>query len=184
MQDRLTKERRSWDVGRIQGKRIMLEKEAGGHTIHCPNTEHGSSCVDLASTCGKSIARRIRRTSCRSFLRASSCCQTRRTFHPLSRSVLVTKRSRALFAASFFSQNLRFVAGTVPCFGHPCQKHPSTNTASRAPGNRKSGFPKRLGWRRQPLRVHRRKNAARATSVRLLPRPRTRDMSLDRFALV
>lgn len=43
----------------------------------------------------------------------------------------------------FFAQNSAFFLGITRCSGQPCQKHPSTNTASRAPGKIKSGRPGR-----------------------------------------
>jgi hypothetical protein len=44
-----------------------------------------------------------------------------------------------LFPASFFFQNARLFAGLVACLGQPCQKQPSTNSASRTCLNTKSG---------------------------------------------
>jgi len=52
----------------------------------------------------------------------------------------LTSRSRALLAAIFFRQNAALPRGLMKCLGHPCQKHPSTNTASFNLGNTKSGF--------------------------------------------
>jgi hypothetical protein len=68
-------------------------------------------------------------------------------------------RSRALLAVSFFFQKARPVRRNLPfgegglalielfrshfagfeCFGQPCQKQPSTNTATRSLGKMKSG---------------------------------------------
>jgi hypothetical protein len=42
------------------------------------------------------------------------------------------------------AQKRRFVRGMCPHAGQPCQKQPSTNTASLEAGNKKSGFPRRL----------------------------------------
>ncbi len=64
----------------------------------------------------------------------------RNTRQPARRNVRVTSRSRAWFAANFFRQNAALPLGIVPCIGQPCQKHPSTNTASRAARNTKSGL--------------------------------------------
>ena len=43
--------------------------------------------------------------------------------------------SRWRLAASLSSHHCRFCFGTVPCCGQPCQKHPSTYTATRSVGN-------------------------------------------------
>ncbi len=66
---------------------------------------------------------------------ASSCSQIRSTRQPWRRSIRVTRRSRARFAANFFRQKAALPLGFVPCCGHPCQKQPSTNRASRSFGN-------------------------------------------------
>ena len=63
----------------------------------------------------------------------------RRTRQPRRRRTRLTRRSRALFPASFLAQNAAFPCGRVPCHRHPCQKHPSTNTATRCRAKTKSG---------------------------------------------
>src|ERR1035437_1083190 len=73
---------------------------------------------------------------------ASSCSQIRTTRQPARRSVRVTSRSRARLPDSFRRQNARLFLGLVARFGQPCQKQPSTKTASRAFGKTKSGLPK------------------------------------------
>ena len=47
-----------------------------------------------------------------------------------------------LVPRNFFFQKVRRVAGCVPCCGQPCQKQPSTKSASRACLKTKSGLPK------------------------------------------
>lgn len=132
----------------------------------------------------QSSARRIRRSKRASFLWVNSCCQIRRTRRPRARRVRFTSRSRILFPASFLFQNSPFVVGCEACFGQPCQKQPSTKTASLIPGNTKSGLPNTGWFRRHPLILFRRKNFISAISVALLPFPRIRDISSERFDLL
>ena len=72
---------------------------------------------------------------------ASSCSHTRMTVHPIFRNSLFTNLSLFLFAWSFFFQNDRLFLGMLECFGHPCQKQPSTNKAILCFRNTKSGLP-------------------------------------------
>ena len=62
----------------------------------------------------------------------SSCSHTRTTRHPAARRRRVVSASRLRFASILARHHSRFTFGHVACFEHPCQKHPSTNTASRA----------------------------------------------------
>ena len=114
----------------------------------------------------------------------SACSQIRTTCHPSDRNVRDTSRSRALFRASFARQNSPFCFGNVPCRGHPCQKQPSTNTATRSLQNTKSGFPNTRCCRRHPVIPSRRNHRASATSVSRFPLERTRAITSDRFFLV
>lgn len=75
------------------------------------------------------------------FALISSCSQIRITFQPSLRSVRVTRRSRSLVASILFFQNLTFDDGNCLHFAQPCQKQPSTNTATLRPGQAKSGLP-------------------------------------------
>jgi hypothetical protein len=70
-----------------------------------------------------------------------SCSQKRMTVHPSSRSPAATRSSRARFFPIFVFQNEAFVLGLTLCSGHPCQKHPSQNTATRDLGKAISGRP-------------------------------------------
>ena len=89
----------------------------------------------------------------RSMLRATfaqclvvrSHSQIRTTRQPCLRRVLVTRRSLARLRSSFDAhQSARFFGrGACFGFGQPCQKQPSTNTATRSRRNTKSGLPKR-----------------------------------------
>ena len=131
---------------------------------------------------GRCVIRR--RNSRDSFRLTSSCSQIRITRHPLLRSVRVTSRSRALLVAIFFRQNAALPRGLMKCLGHPCQKHPSTNTASFRFGNTKSGFPNTGQCLRQPVIPFARKIAISRSSVSLLPAPRMRAITSDRLVLV
>ena len=74
--------------------------------------------------------------------------------------------------------------GTLECFGQQCQKQPSTKTAIRARRKMKSGLPN-TGWcRRQPVTPAARNSWVSASSVSLFPRPRMRDITWERLALV
>jgi len=115
---------------------------------------------------------------------ASSCSQIRTTRHFFRRSSRFTNRSRALLAESFFFQNARLLTGILECLGQPCQKQPSTNTATRKTGKTKSGLPKMDRLRRQPVTRCNRRMWSNANSVSLLPRPRMRDITSERFFLV
>jgi hypothetical protein len=130
---------------------------------------------------GAASACRILGTRRCSFRRDSSCCQTRSTRQPSALSLCVTRRSRPLFRASFTVQNAWLFVGLVACFGHACQKQPSTKTTRRCFGNTKSGLPNSLAFRRQPEILYRRIKDIKANSVALLPRQRTRDMIWERF---
>jgi hypothetical protein len=61
-----------------------------------------------------------------------SCSHTRTTVHPAAASAESCRRSRSKLAASLSAHHSRLVFGIVPCSEHPCQKHPSTNTTTRA----------------------------------------------------
>jgi hypothetical protein len=113
-----------------------------------------------------------------------SCSQMRKMRQPCFRSVLVTKRSLRRLAIIFFCQYDRLLPGIRECFGHPCQKQPSTKIIRLCLRKTKSGFPKMGRCRRQPVILFLRRSRARAISVSLLPRPRMRDMTSERFILV
>ncbi len=82
----------------------------------------------------------------------NTCSHTRTTCQPALRNLRDTSRSRSRFRASFSCQNDLLDDGFVPCHGHPCQKHPSTNNATRSfrqtkSGRTRKGFVKRLNRR-------------------------------------
>lgn len=62
---------------------------------------------------------------------STSCSQMRMTVQPAASSILDWRRSRLRLLVIFTDQNLVFVFGFTPCTGHPCQKQPSTNMATR-----------------------------------------------------
>lgn len=63
-------------------------------------------------------------------LLGSSCSQTRIGNHPPRRNRSTVSLSRRLFPLSFASHHLAFARGREPWYGHECQKHPSTKTAT------------------------------------------------------
>jgi len=119
-----------------------------------------------------------------SFMVFKSCSQIRTILQPLLRKVLSTILSRFLFLRNLSVQNVLLVFGLDPCFGQPCQKQPSTKTATRLLGKTKSGFPNTRCRRRQPVMPFARSIRMSASSVALLPWPRILDITSDRFAFV
>jgi hypothetical protein len=75
----------------------------------------------------------------------TSCSQTRITFQPSPTRSLRVRVSRRRFRRIFKRQYSLFDFGTLLCFSHPCQKHPSTKTATLRSRKTKSG---RIGLRR------------------------------------
>ena len=128
--------------------------------------------------------RTIRRAtnSCPVFLR--SCSQIRMTRQPRCRSASDTDWSRARFRVILASQNAELLFGTLKCRGQPCQKQPSTNTATFHFWKEKSGRPGRGRWRRQPVMWRSFRTVTNANSVFLLPRERIRDINSERVSPV
>jgi len=122
----------------------------------------------------------ILRSNRASFLRDNSCSQMRSTRQPRCRNVRVTSRSRVLFRASLEAQYAIQVRGIWPCRGQPCQKHPSTNTATRSRRQTKSGEPSSGTPRRQPVRPYARSKRTNRPSVLVLPVLRTSAMIAER----
>jgi hypothetical protein len=100
------------------------------------------------------------------------------------RSSRVTNRSRFRFRAIFALQNSRRVAGMRQCRAHPCQKHPSTNTAIRSFGKTKSGLPNTGLFRLQPVMPCSRKIPIIRSSVPRFPQDRIAAITSLRFFLV
>ena len=132
----------------------------------------------------RSSARRRRRATCGHRFAASAHSHTRSTVHPALRSVRTTSRSRVLLRENFAAQYAARVAGCVACRGQPCQKHPSTNTATFAARKTKSGFPNTRCCRRQPVIPCARSSAIIRSSVAAFPLPRIAAITALRFALV
>lgn len=111
---------------------------------------------------------------------ASKHSQTRITLQPSARSRRSTCLSRRLFRRIFSRQSLAFDLGVkfLPqsC---PCQKQPSTNTATRSPSQAKSGRPVNGRWRLHPRMPASRSSEAIRNSVLELARPRTLAISSD-----
>lgn len=63
---------------------------------------------------------------------ASSCSQTRTDSQPASVNRRSVSASRRWFVSILARQNAALFFGQVACSEQPCQKHPSTNTATRA----------------------------------------------------
>jgi len=114
--------------------------------------------------------------------RISSHSQNRITVQPAFLRTRFTIRSRSRLRESFGTQKCWRLLGMRECFGQPCQKQPSTNTARRILCQTKSGRPNTFWFRRQPLILATRKIEISRNSVRLLPAPRTKDMRFDRSA--
>jgi hypothetical protein len=112
---------------------------------------------------------------------ARSCSQIRSTRQPALLSSRFTFRSRCLFPVSFLAQNSSFCFGHVACFGHPCQKQPSTKTATRSRKKTKSGLPGSDRFRRHPEIPCALKMAISRSSVSLLPVPRIAAITAERL---
>lgn len=129
------------------------------------------------------MARRL--VACR-----KACSQMRRTRQPVRRKVRFTTLSRVLLADNFRCQNARLFFGLVACLGQPCQKQPSTKSASRTRLKTKSGLTLKSlapcfliltsNCLRHPEILFPRSNRASASSVSLFPRLRTRDINSER----
>jgi len=113
-----------------------------------------------------------------------SLSQILTTVQPSFLSARFTQRSRLLLIAIFDFQNSTFVFGRRPREGCPCQKSPSTNTATRSSRNTKSGLPNIGTPLRQPLIPQVLNKDASRSSVDLLPIERTRLISSDRAFLL
>ena len=113
-----------------------------------------------------------------------SCCQILITAQPEALRVLFTFASRRRFRSSLARQNSAFEIGKLPCFGHACQKQPSTKMANRILGNTKSGAPNIFDRLRQPLILSSRNNLINASSVDTFPRLFTLAIMEDLFVVV
>lgn len=120
------------------------------------------------------------RLSCALGLFLSWHSQIRRTFQPASFRKRVTWTSRCLFLANFSLQSVALVCGVrLRPQLWPCQKQPSTKTATLALENIKSGLPSKLEPRRHPVIPADLISSISLCSVVLLPELRTRDIRAD-----
>lgn len=115
----------------------------------------------------------------------SLCSHTLRTRMSMARRSRATRRARLLFPSTLDLQYPRFPLGSRRHLGHPCQKHPSTKSATRALLNQKSGWPRiARGWSRQPFTSALTSANRRRPSVDLFPTERTLDINSLRSHLV
>ena len=121
---------------------------------------------------------------------ASSCSQNLRTLHPASLSLRSVSLSRSRFASIFARHQLAFVFGHVPCSGQPCQKHPSTKTATLVRTNATSarrrvpGSVRSTRYRRPRARRAARNATSPGVSRRRVARMRRRTSGDDALGLV
>lgn len=111
-----------------------------------------------------------------------SCAQILTTSHPSSRRRRSVSASRARLASIFARQNSAFFLDQVACRGQPCQKQPSTNTATRGPRNTMSAT--RRGFESSgTCRRYRRPSAYKALqSLISMSVPRWRTRAIRRLA--
>jgi hypothetical protein len=123
------------------------------------------------------IAVQIRRTVASEPTRHS---RMRTTAHPARRRPCETRASRRLFDSIFSRQNFLLLRGRY-LHEHPCQKHPSTNTATFRRGHAKSGRPVTGHCLRYPRRPAAQRIRLIASSVVRLPFERTEAMIFERM---
>lgn len=108
-------------------------------------------------------------TRCRTRSAASpgfSCSQIRTTSHPAANNRSSVSLSRRRLVSILLRQNSALCFGQVPCSGQPCQKHPSTKTATfarvKTMSTRRRGrcdttwstrYRKPIAWRRRRSRI-------------------------------
>lgn len=107
---------------------------------------------------------------------------TRTTVHPVRRRPLLTRRSRRRFCSILLRQKSVFVCGMFLQRLHPCQKHPSTKTATFRRGHAKSGRPTTCQCLRYPRRPDSQRRWPNVSSVLLFPFERIAAMMLDRLS--
>jgi hypothetical protein len=161
-----------------------LEESANRKFKNLRSSKAGTSRRKLRRASQRARARRNRARSLSSRSCARSCSHIRTTVHPAERKARDTTRSLSLVRVNFGTQNPFRDLGNRAWRGHPCQKQPSTNSATRLWRQTKSGEPSSRARRRQPTIPAVRNTSISLNSVLLLPEPRTRDMRLERSARV
>ncbi len=113
------------------------------------------------------------------------CSQIRMTQIPWHFSFFVMSRARRRLPIILSRQYFRFRFGRRRHWGHPCQKHPSTNTAIRRWENQKSGCPgTQRGCMRHPLIPLLTRASLTRISVERFPVDRTLDINALRSRFV
>jgi hypothetical protein len=103
-----------------------------------------------------------------------SCSQSLMTLMPSLERRRLTSLPCAIFRAILVSQYGRFCFGIRKQSSQPCQKQPSTNTATDSIGNQKSGIPAICrGWSFHPLMPALTSSMRSFSSVERFPRERT-----------
>ena len=131
----------------------------------------------------------LRRSSMTRLIRASVASDStlhshiRRTLHPLRLRFCATRTSRLRLSSTFLRQNLTLLFDGLLQRGQPCQKQPSTNSATFKPGQAKSGFPRTGHCFRYPSKPASRSRAESALSVVLPPELLTEAMIRERTSL-
>lgn len=104
-------------------------------------SRRATRAVDFGVTRHRATASAIRLAA----VSGSSCSQTRTTVQPASTSRRLVSASRALVFPSLTRHHSAFARGWPPCSGQSCQKHPSTNMATRAAEKTTSALRRRSG---------------------------------------
>ena len=111
------------------------------------------------------------------------CSQNRKTCQPSFRSRRLTVVSRLLLPRIFLFQKERLEEGIVRQRLHPCQKHPSTKTATFSRSKAKSGLPSTsFAFMRQPDNLAAISLLLNRCSVDRVPLPLFFDMIEERFS--
>jgi hypothetical protein len=126
-------------VARSAGAYPTDREEVGSQLSSTVEMEAGETCKyygtqPLRSPRRRRTTRSIRPAACT----GSSCSQTLIACQFSATSARSVSASRFWLPAIFALHHDRLDLGSVPCSGQPCQKHPSTKTATRALENTRS----------------------------------------------
>jgi hypothetical protein len=170
---RLTERPSRWSSGRERAARrrpcpadAFVEGEAGTarRVAACPK----DSAV-------RHLLPRTRRAMRSAAITGGSCSHTLTTRQPAASKAASFARSRSTFRSSLARQYDSLVLGCTPCSGQRCQKHPSTITRTRGPGNTTSARHRTPGTgalflkKRRPRRcsAERSRTSGRVSELRL-----------------